>query len=228
MTAGLHFGLGRLPLLSNATTRSISAENPTGEKGRGGTRVPNPEDPDLPHSAAAVDLGQGWKVRPFQPLPAGQTVTLMDVTGPGIIQHIWMAMAAGPDIRRFGRANVLRFYWEGEDKPSVEVPFSDFFAIGHDLFAPVNSLAVTVNPRSAMNCYWPMPFRKHAKVTITNETHEDLNLGFQITYAETEVPDEAGCFHAQWRRAVTDRRNPDYVILDSVKGQGRYVGTFLA
>ena len=225
---GLHFGLGTLPILSGAITRSISAENPTGKKGEGGMSVPNPQDPDLPNSGAAVDLGQGWKVRPFQPLPAGQTVTLMDVGGPGIIQHIWMAMASGPDIQRFGRANVLRFYWDGEDTPSVETPFTDFFAIGHDLFAPVNSLAVTVNPQSAMNCYWPMPFRKHAKVTITNESQEDLKLGFQITYAETEVPEEAGSFHAQWRRAVTDPADPDYVILDHVKGQGQYVGTFLA
>lgn len=152
----------------------------------------------------------------------------MDVGEPGVIQHIRMAVASGSDIRCFGRANVLRFYWEDEDKPSVEVPFSNIFAIGHDLFASVNSRAVTVNPWSVMTCYWPKSFREHAKVTITNESHEDLNLGFHITYAETEVSDEAGCFHARWRRAVTDRRNPDYVILDGVKGQGRYVGTFLA
>jgi len=152
----------------------------------------------------------------------------MDVEGPGIIQHIWMAMATGPDIRRIGRGNVLRFCWDGEETPSIEVPFTDFFAIGHDLFARVNSLAVAVNPMSGMNCYWPMPFRKRAKVTITNELQEDLKLGFQITYAETQVPGEAAYLHAQWRRAVTDRANPDYVILDNIKGQGRYVGTFVA
>ena len=224
---GLGLGLGALPLLSSAVTRSISAENPTGEKGKGGMAVPNPDDPDLPHSGAALNLGQGWKVRPFLKPKAGETVTLMDTDGPGVIQHIWMA-TEGSWVGN-GRACVLRFYWDGEETPSVEVPMTDFFAIGHDLLAPVNSLAVVVNPSSALNCYWPMPFRRHSKVTFTNELGRDLGLlAFQITYALTDVPEEAGYLHAQWRRAVTDRANPDYVILDRVKGQGRYVGTFLA
>lgn len=124
--------------------------------------------------------------------------------------------------------NILRFYWDHEETPSIEVPFTDFFAIGHDLFAPVNSLAVVNNPQSGMNSYWPMPFRKHVKVTLTNELDEDLALGYQITYAETEVPENAGYFHAQWRRATTERENPDYTILDGVNGHGQYVGTFLA
>jgi hypothetical protein len=224
---GLNLGLGALPLLSKARTRSISAENPTGEKGKGGMAIPNPDDPDVPHSAAASDLGQGWKVRPFLKPRAGETVTLMDADGPGVIQHIWMATET--NWLGNGRACVLRFYWDGEETPSVEVPMTDFFAVGHDLFARVNSLAVIVNPASALNCYWPMPFRKRAKVTFTNESKKDLGLlAFQITYAEVEPPAEAGCFHAQWRRAVTDRANPDYAILDGVKGPGRYVGTFLA
>ncbi|MHC4983197.1 MAG: glycoside hydrolase family 172 protein [Planctomycetota bacterium] len=224
---GLGFGLGTLPLLSDAVTRSISAENPTGEKGQGGMAIPNPEDPDLPHSAAATDLGQGWKVRPFLKPKAGQTVTLMDTDGPGVIQHVWMTTAT--NFSGNGRACVLRFYWDEEDTPSVEVPMTDFFAVGHDIFAPVNSLAVIVNPTSALNCYWPMPFRRHAKVTFTNESDKDLPLlAFQITYALGAAPGTAGYFHAQWRRAVTDRSNPDYVIADGIKGHGRYVGTFLA
>ena len=224
---GLNLGIGALPLLSGARTRSISPESPTGAPGRGGMAIPNPADPDLPHSGAAVDLGQGWKVRPFLKPKAGETVTLMDVDGPGIIQHIWMATET--DWLGNGRACVLRFYWDGEDEPSVEVPMTDFFAVGHDQFAPVNSLAVIVNPKSALNCYWPMPFRRHARVTFTNESDKDLTLlAFQITYAETELPAEAGYFHAQWRRATTDRAHPEYVILDSVQGLGRYAGTFLA
>ena len=226
-TNGLEFGLGSLPLLTNARTRSISAENPTGEKGKGGMAIPDPGDPDLPHSGAAVDLGQGWKVRPFLKPRAGETLTLMDVDGPGIIQHIWMVTET--NWKGSGRGCVLRFYWDEEETPSVEVPMTDFFAIGHDQFAPVNSLAVIANATSALNCYWPMPYRKHARVTFTNENAKDLNiLAFQITYAETEVPEDAATFHAQWRRAVTDRSNPDYLILDGVKGQGKYVGTFLA
>jgi hypothetical protein len=229
--SGLNLGLGALPFLSHARTRSISAENPTGAKGQGGMAIPNPSDPDLPHSAAAVDLGQGWKVRPFLKPRAGETVTLMDVDGPGVIQHIWMVAGfegKGGAVGH-GRACVLRFYWDDEQTPSVEVPLTDFFAVGHDQFARVNSLAVIVNPASALNCYWPMPFRRHARVTFTNEWMEDLSgLAFQITYAETEVPEQSGYLHAQWRRSITDRAHPEYVILDGVHGHGRYVGTFLA
>ena len=215
----LNPGLGGLPILTRAETRSVSPENPTGEKGKGGMAIPNPADPDLPFSKASVDLGQGWKVRPFVKPKAGETLTVMDVDGPGIIQHIWMATERS--FRGNGRACILRFYWDGEKTPSVEVPLTDFFAVGHELFAPVNSLAVTVNPTSSLNAYWPMPFRKHARITFTNESDKDLTLfTYQITYAKTEVPENAGYFHAQWRRAVTDRSSPVYTILDGVKGEG--------
>ena len=221
------FGLANLPILTDAQTRSVSAENPTGEKGQGGMGVPNPADPHLPFSKAASDLGQGWKVNPFLKPKAHETVTLMDVDGPGVVQHIWMATET--DWRGNGRASVLRFYWDGEGTPSIEVPMTDFFAVGHELFAPVNSLAVIVNAKAALNCYWPMPFRKHARITFTNDSDKDLTLlAYQITYSATKVPDNAGYFHAQWRRDVSNRSNPSHIILDGVRGQGRYVGTFLA
>ena len=153
-------GLGSLPLLEPWETRSVSPENPTGEKGKGARAVPKVGDPDLPFASAAKDLGQGWKVSPFLKPKAGQTVTIMDAAGPGFIQHIWMATET--NWAGNGRACVLRFYWDDERSPSVEVPLTDFFAVGHDLFAPVKSLAVVVNPTSALNCYWPMPFRKRA------------------------------------------------------------------
>jgi len=215
-------GMAGLPMLGNVRTRSISAENPTGEKGRGGMAVPNPSEPKPAASArAADDLGQGWKVRPFLRVNAHQTVTLMDVDGPGVIEHIWM-------VEGLSRAHVLRIYWDDEQTPSVEAPVPDFFAVGHETFAPVNSLAVIVNPRNALNCYWPMPFRKHVKITFTNDSDKDLNLlAFQIDYALTDVAPNAAYFHAQWRRASTESVNP-YVILDGVKGRGKYVGTFLS
>lgn len=221
------FGLGQLPFLTNARTRSISAENLTGEKGKGGMAIPDPNDPRLPFSATAAALGQGWKVNPFLKPRAGETLTLMDVAGPGLIQHIWMATEG--NWAGNGRGCILRFYWDDEETPSVEVPMTDFFAVGHDRFAPVNSLAVIVNPTSALNCFWPMPFRKHCKVTFTNENAQDLTLlAFQITYTETPLPENVAYFHAQWRRAVTSRTKPDYTILDNVRGQGHYAGTFLA
>jgi hypothetical protein len=215
-------GLNGLPTLSNMRTRSISAENPTGEKGKGGMAVPNPAEPKPAASArAADDLGQGWKVRPFLRVNAGETVTLMDVDGPGTLQHIWM-------VEGLKRAHILRFYWDNEETPSIEVPAPDFFAVGHEMFARVNSATVVVNPKNALNCYWPMPFGRHAKVTFTNEAADDLQLlAYQITYAEGDVPANSAYLHAQWRRARTTDVNP-YVILDGVKGKGRYVGTFLA
>jgi hypothetical protein len=218
----LGFGLGGLPLLGGARTRSVCPENLTGEKGKGGMAIPDPEN--LPFSGAAMDLGQGWKVNPFCKVKSGETLTIMDVEGPGIIQHIWLV--ADP-VK--GRSHILRFYWDDEESPSIEVPVSDFFAVGHNLFAPVNSLAVVVNPRSAFNCYWQMPFHQHARITFTNEDPEELELlTYQITYAETAVPENAGTFHAQWRRAMTERVHPDYVIVDGIQGMGKYVGTFLA
>ncbi len=184
--------------------------------------VPHPQEPKPAASARAADqLGVGWKVRPFLRVNAHETATLMDVDGPGIIQHIWL-------VENLNRAHVLRFYWDGEERPSIEVPALEFFAIGHGKFAPINSAAIILNPQNAMNCYWPMPFRKHARITFTNESDKDSELvAYQITYAETPVAHNIGYFHAQWRRAKTGTHNP-YVILDGVRGQGRYVGTFLA
>ena len=102
---------------------------------------------------ACDDLGQGWKVRPFIRINARETATLMDVAGSGTIQHIWM-------VEGLNRGLVIRFYWDDEETPSIEAPAPDFFAVGHGRFAPVNSLAVVVNPANALNCFWPMPFRK--------------------------------------------------------------------
>ena len=225
MPAGISFGLGSLPLLSDAQTRSVSAENPTGEKGKGAMTIPKPGDPDQPFSSLTTNLGRGWKTRPFLSARAGQTVTLMDVKGPGIIQHIWV-VCAPPGLD--GRACVLRCFWDNEETPSIEVPVTDFFAVGHNKYAQVDSVPVAVNPANAMNCFWPMPFGSRAKITFSNNSKVDIGvLAYQITYLETPIPENAGRFHAQYRRQSTADQNP-YVILDGVKGQGRYVGTFLA
>lgn len=219
---GLQSGLGTLPLLGRGRTRSITAENPTGEPGKGGMAEPDPSAPKpFTNAAAASELGRGWKVRPFIRVNAGESSTLMDVQGSGIIQHIWI-------VENINRGLVLRCYWDGEEQPSVECPVPDFFAVGHGKVAPVNSLPVTVVPKNALSCFWPMPFRRRARITLTNETGNDVELvAYQITYVETDVPPQAGTFHAQYRQAATADQNP-YVILDGVKGRGRYVGTFLS
>ena len=219
---GLNFGLGSLPLMTGAQTRSISPENPTGGKGQGAMMVPKLGDPEQPFTQFAY-LGQGWKTRPFVNLKAGEKRTLMDVDGPGVIEHMWMVSDEAE-----WRDCILRFYWDDEKTPAVESPFSDFFAVGHGKFAPVNSLPVIDNTRSALNCFWPMPFRHHARITLSNEGRKNVHLlTYQITYALSPVPVNAGYFHAQYRHAFTANQNP-YVILDGVRGLGQYVGTFLA
>ena len=217
--------LGGLPFGTGAVTRQISAENPTGEKGGGCKWAPNPNDPNLKHSGAAMDLGRGWKVRPFIPVKAGETATLADIKGPGCINEFFITT----DMNNT-RALVLRFYWDGEETPSVEVPMGDFFAMGHDnTHHLVSSLPVTVGPKRACSCYWQMPFRKHARITIENQNATDANVvAYRVLYKLHDVPGDAAYFHAQWRRSLTTREYPEHVLLDGVKGRGLYVGTYLA
>lgn len=217
MLPRLGLGLGCLPLLSDAETRSISAENPTGEKGGGAKEDPKGQGP-------ASMLGQGWKVRPCITLEPGATVTLADIQGAGIIQHIWITV----DPKAY-RDCLLRFTWDAEKTPSIEVPLGDFFCNGHALRYNVNSLPICVNPSGGFNCYFPMPFRQSARITVENQRWEAIGgFFYQITYALQPVPDEAAYLHAQWRRSLTTRECPEHVLLDGVKGQGHYVGTFMA
>ena len=215
---GLDLGLGNLYRTSKAQSRSISPENFTGEKGKAGMAV------EGTGQNAARDLGQTWKVSPSVRIPAKSTFTMGEIEGSGVIQQIWMTPAPIDKTRSF----ILRFYWDGESTPSVEVPMADFFACGWAQYAPITSLAVCVNPGSAFNCYWPMPFRKRAKVTMENLDDKDMVLYYQINYALTKVPKDAAYFHAQFRRENPLKQTGTYTILDGVKGQGHYVGTYLA
>lgn len=111
----------------------------------------------------------------------------------------------------------------------MEVPLGDFFAIGNGRFAPINSAVVVDIPLAALNCYWPMPFAKHARMTFTNDSDHELSLlTYQVDYETGAIPADSGYFHAQWRRARVQRNSPSYTILDGMKGEGRYVGTFLS
>jgi Protein of unknown function (DUF2961) len=213
---GLNMSLGNLSRLSRAKTRSISPENFTGEKGKGGMST------DGPSAKAARDLGQGWKISPLIHIEPGQTFTLGEIKGPGAIQHIWMTPTGHL------RFSILRIYWDGENEPSVEVPVGDFFACGWGKFAQVSSLPVCVNPGSAFNSYWEMPFRKSCKITMENLDEERMTLYYQIDHTLTEVPDDAAYFHAQFRRSNPLPYKTDHVLLDGVKGWGHYVGTYLA
>jgi hypothetical protein len=214
--SGLDLHLGNLYKLSKAKSRSISPENFTGEKGKGGMAT------NGTGAGAARDLGQGWKVSPSVVIRAKSTFTLAEIQGPGVIQSIWMTPTG------HWRFSIIRFYWDDESDPSVEAPVGDFFACGWGQYAQVSSLAVCVNPGSAFNCYWPMPFKKKARITMENIDDKDMVLYYQINYALTDVPDDAAYFHAQFRRVNPLPYKSVYTILDGVEGWGHYVGTYLA
>jgi hypothetical protein len=213
---GLTNGLGNIYRLSDAHSYSISPENPTGEKGKGGMATAGTG------AHAARELGQGWKISPSISIEPGQTVTLADISGSGQIEHIWMTPNGN------WRLSILRMYWDGESDPSVEVPVGDFFAMGWGKYARVSSLAVCVNPSSGFNSYWPMPFRKHARITIQNLDDKPVAVYYQIDYSKAQVPTDAAYFHAQFRRVNPVPYKQVYTILDGVKGKGQYVGTYLA
>lgn len=220
---GLDLTLGTLARLSRAKSRTITGENPTGEKGGGARAVP-------PENHPASELGVGWKVRPSIPIASGETITLADIEGPGAIQSLWFAGYVGRDY-------ILRIYWDHQEQPSVECPFSDFFAHGwlnNDAgihkgpFGQIASLPVVVNPNKGMNCFWQMPFRKHARITLQNRGRQDRWCYYQVNYALTEVPEDAAYFHAQWRRTPVIPYQGVHTVLDGVKGRGHYVGTALS
>ncbi|MDR1201734.1 MAG: DUF2961 domain-containing protein [Tannerellaceae bacterium] len=221
---GLDSNMGNLYRLSNAKTRSISPENFTGEKGKGGMAEPKDKDQQNVANAAnaARDLGQGWKVNPYIRINPGETFTIAQIEGSGAIQHIWMTPAGN------WRFTIMRIYWDDEKEPSVECPVGDFFGMGWGVYAPLNSLAVCVNPGSAFNCYWTMPFRKKCKITMENIHDKDpMTLYYQIDYTLTDVPEDAAYFHAQWRR-TNPNTTSDYTIVDGIKGNGHYVGVYMA
>jgi len=214
--------LTSLFLLSDAKSREIGPENLTGQPGMGGRT----ELKDGSAKYAAKDLGRGWKVNPYIVVPPGKTITLGDAKGPGVINHIWMTLGGAADYRSV----ILRIYWDGEATPSVEVPAGDFFAAGWGRgFEPVvNSATVAVNPGSGFNSFWQMPFRKAARLTLENRSAtRSLTIYYAIDYSETAVPAKAGYFHAQFRMGKADPATGDYTLLDGVKGQGQYVGTYL-
>jgi len=175
-----------------------------------------------PATSPARRLGQGWKVSPYITIAAGATVTLADISGQGAIQQIWMTPTG------LWRSSILRFYWDDQTLPSVECPVGDFFACGWNRYAQVSSLAVCVNPGSAFNCYWEMPFRKRARITMTNASESAMILYYQINYTLTEVVGDAAYFHAQFRRVNPLPYKEVYTILEGVRGHGHYVGTYMA
>lgn len=211
------FGLMGLSRLIDAQSRSISAENPDGNKGAGGMAT------EGLGAQAARDLGRGWKVSPAVEIQPTSVYTLAAIEGPGVIQHLWFTTPPGA-----WRELILRIYWDDESTPSVECPLGDFFCSGWNERCHVNSLPVAVNPAGGFNAYWAMPFRSRARITVENLGDEATVLFYQVDYSLTTVDPACAYFHAQWRRSNPVSYGDVHTLVDGVTGRGHYVGTYLA
>lgn len=128
----------------------------------------------------------------------GATQLLLETEGPGIVRHIWFTINARENHLK---DLVLRMYWDGEATPSVEAPVGDFFGLNLNEYFLYNSAMMTVAPMKALNCYWPMPFRRSARITVTNQGPHPVasyysNIDYELTPA---LPENAAYFHAQYR-----------------------------
>ena len=201
--------VGGLPLVpsDDLHSRSLSQENTTGAKGAGG------------------QAGQTRKGAPcIAPLRAGETVTLSDITGPGCIRHIWLTTP--PNNPQHDRNLIIRCYWDGQAQPSVECPLGDFFGMAHGRRRPFASALTTMPEGRGLSCFYPMPFRHHARITLENDAGEDVPFVFyQIDYTLGDALDaQTGYFHVQFRRENPTTLRQDYVVLDGVQGKGRFLG----
>ncbi len=218
-------------LAPGVRSRSVSAENVYGKPGGGGRAEVSAEaQPDVARigqfwggpNPCARELGRGWKVRPCIRLEPLSVNTLMDIDGPGRIRHIWMTTAPSRDL-------VLRIYWDGESTPSVEAPLCDFFcnAVKHN--APVLALPINVNATNGMNSFFPMPFRKHVKMTVENlNPREAVGCFFYtVNYTEEPVGEDEGYFHASFRRTNPLPYGTDFTVVDGIEGRGHFAGCYM-
>ncbi len=160
-----------------------------------------------------------------RPIKAGETLTVADMEGPGIITHIWFTIAH--EAKFYSRLLTLRIYWDGEEHPSVECPIGDFFGIGHGVDQAFMSLPIRVTSNGrARNCYWPMPFRQSARITVTNESDKPCRaLYYYVDWQKHEsLPEDTAYFHAMYRQEYPCVMGRNYLLADIV-GRGHYVGT---
>jgi len=187
----------------NVESRVSSFENPNGIKGSGGK------------------TNKTAKGNAFETIKESETKTLLDVNGHGIIQRIWLTVNRSPVMLRTLR---LKMFWDGETKPAVDVPMGDFFVFNLGKDAPFQSEFFSSGEGRSFNCYIPMPFRKHAKITLTNEGKETCMLFYDVDFLVTAVPADALYFHAYWTRKWTGQPGDDFEMLPKVKGRGRFLG----
>jgi hypothetical protein len=203
--------------LSTAQTRSISPENFDGAKGGGGRAT------EGTGSAAAAELGPGWKISPSIEIASQAVNGLAVIDEPGVITHIWLTTH-----RRHWRSLVLRAYWDGADEPAIEVPVGDFFGQGWCTFAQLSSAVVAANPHGGFNSYWPLPFRQSARLTLHNLGPEPAVVYYQITYEIGDDQSDSAYLHAQFHRSNPLPARTTHSLVSDVAGAGHYVGTYLA
>ncbi len=174
-------------------------------------------------SSSAADWRNGnddW--RPIEP---GATLLLADLQGPGVITHFWNTIAHQAPF--YSRLLTLRIYWDGEAHPSVECPIGDFFGVGHGLDKPFTSLPIKVSSDGrGRNCYWPMPFRKSARVTVTNDSDKRCDAFYYYLdwQKHKSLSKDTAYFHAMYRQEYPCIMGRNYLLADIV-GRGHYVGT---
>ena len=158
----------------------------------------------------------------------GETLVLADLQGPGMVSHIWVTIAdnefAWPRLLRF------RVYYDGKKTPSVDAPLGDFFGVGHGYEADINSIMVRNSSLGrARNSYWPMPFHRSCKITVTNEGNRYvLNCYYHVDWRKYEsLPDDIGYFHAYYRQERPAAAGKNYAFL-ATRGRGHYVGTVMS
>ena len=160
-----------------------------------------------------------------RPIAPGGTLTLAELEGPGMIVHFWCTIAH--DAPFYSRLLTLRIYWDGEENPSVECPIGDFFGIGHGVDKAFVSLPVKVSSDGrGRNCYWPMPFKKSARITVTNESDQRCHAFYYYLdwQKHPSLADDTAYFHAMYRQEYPCVMGRNYLLADIV-GRGHYVGT---
>ena len=209
-------GIQNLARVTDGRSRSITAENFNGDKGKGGMSATGTgENPGR-------DLGKGWKISPSIIISANSRRNIAIIKEAGCIEHIWMATE--PDK---WRRLIVRMYWDAETIPSVEVPLGDLFCNGRGKNCQISSLPVCVNPCGGFNLFFPMPFSKGARIEIENQDDSDTVLYYQIDYELRPAVDDMGYFHAQFRMS-SPTSDGVHTIIDNVLGKGHYVGTYMA
>lgn len=173
-------------------------------------------------SSANPDLHSNGDARS---IAAGETLVLAEMDGPGMITHIWTTVGSIDPF--YPQSLVVRMYWDGLERPSVEAPLGDFFGVGNGAHADFTSLPVATSSRGrSRNCFWQMPFAKSAKITVTNEStrYDTDSFYYYVDWRKYDaLPDGSTYFHAQYRQAMPATPG-DYTILET-EGRGHYVGT---